>query len=160
MDLKLKTNFNLKLSKVTTLEEIVGQLQPFHDKYFYVEDGTLLKSYTDKHDFPHVVKFESRKDRNGITEFYFREKKEQGLFCVFGLEAAKVLDNSLKIILPPKAIQDSDSDESYYAGESDIEEPTDKLINKPTDKIENELSDKIVINTSVDLSYPEEKKIE
>ena len=73
-------DFDLTLSSEMTLEQIIKQLQPLVDKYFVVEDGTILHIFDNETEFPTELQLESI-DVNGVH--FYRQISTQSLFAFF-----------------------------------------------------------------------------
>lgn len=80
----------LTILQNSTMEALVGQLQSYTDKLLCVIDGTTLHYYQTPGQLPKKIRFEHKQLRNGIMEYYFRDIRNDNLYCVFGREAAKI----------------------------------------------------------------------
>lgn len=91
--LPITSNTDLHISRNSSFENLVSQLQKFSTKVLCVVDNCILK-YFDVHTIPtyfhNKLRYDYKSTKNGITEYYFRSLDNKTLYCFFNYSYAKL----------------------------------------------------------------------
>ena len=90
-------SFDIKLleekiifEKESTFENFISQFQIFCSKILCVINGNSLQFYDKTEDIPKNIRFDYKKRRGKITEYYFKDNNTNAVYCVFGRDSAKI----------------------------------------------------------------------
>lgn len=90
-DLKIPDGSKIELGHDYTFENFIGQFQTWCPKILCIVNGVCLRYYDGQQDtIPKNLRFDYKQQRNGITEYYFRDIYTNTVYCVFNREAAKI----------------------------------------------------------------------
>lgn len=92
-NLAIPSATELNISRNSSFENVVAQLQKFTVKVLCVVDNSILK-YFDINTIPSYfhdkLRFDYKSTKNGITEYYFRSIDGTTLYCFFNYAYAKL----------------------------------------------------------------------
>jgi len=97
IDINIPDDNNIKICQGATYENFIGQFQQYCPKLLCIVNGNSLRYYDKTSPLPGNIKYD-HKQRNGtITEYYFRDKRDDTIYCVFGREAASIFYPNINI---------------------------------------------------------------
>lgn len=105
LEIKPPEDFVLKVEAGATFEQFVSQFQVLCPKLLCVVNGTQLRYYNKRNEFPTTLQFAYKRRREAVmTKYYFRDTLTSDMYCVFGRTLAQIFYPRLNEVDPVEMV--------------------------------------------------------